>query len=359
MRTGVILSVSPADLERLHALVKDRNAPQKHVWRARIVLMSAEGVGTIAIMRETGKTKTCVWRWQERFAAEGVEGLLRDKTRPSRIPKLASLIAERVVELTMEPPPGETTHWTSALMAKAIGVSVSSVQRIWRAHGLQPHRVRQFKLSNDPEFVAKLRDVVGLYVNPPAHAVVLSLDEKSQIQALDRTQPGLPIKKGRAGTMTHDYVRNGTTTLFAAMNILDGTVIGQNMQRHRHQEFIRFLNAIERKVPVGKVVHVILDNYAAHKHPAVRAWLARHPRWVFHFTPTSASWLNAVEGFFAILTKRRLKRGVFRSLVDLQAAINRFLHDHNAQAKPFQWVADPDEIIAAARRGHQALDSIH
>ena len=219
--------------------------------------------------------------------------------------------------------------------------------------------MRQFKLSNDPEFVAKLRDVVGLYVNPPAHAVVLSLDEKSQIQALDRTQPGLPIKKGRTGTMTHDYARNGTTTLFAAMNVLDGTVIGQNMQRHRHQEFIRFLNAVERKVPVGKVVHVILDNYAAHKHPAVRAWLARHPRWVFHFTPTSASWLNAIEGFFAILTKRRLKRGVFRSLVDLQAAINRFLEDHNAQAKPFQWVADPDKIIAAVRRGHQALDSIH
>jgi transposase len=359
MRTGVTLSVTQADLDRLRAVIKDRNAPQKHVWRAQIVLLSTEGVGTNAIMRETGKAKTCVWRWQERFAAEGVDGLLRDKTRPSRVPKLAPPLAKRVVELTMEPPPSETTHWTSALMAKVVGVSVSSVQRIWRTHGLQPHRIRQFKLSKDSEFVAKLRDIVGLYVNPPAHAVVLSLDEKSQIQALDRTQPGLPIKKGRAGTMTHDYVRNGTTTLFAALNVLDGTVIGQNMQRHRHQEFIRFLNAVERKVPVSKVVHVILDNYAVHKHPAVRAWLARHPRWVFHFTPTSASWLNAVEGFFAILTKRRLKRGVFRSLVDLQAAINRFLEDHNAQAKPFQWVANPDEIIAAVRRGHQALDSIH
>jgi transposase len=359
MRSGVNLSVTQADLDRLRAVIKDRNAPQKHVWRAQIVLLSTEGVGTNAIMRETGKSKTCVWRWQERFAAEGVDGLLRDKTRPSRVPKLAPPLAKRVVELTMQPPPSETTHWTSALMAKVVGVSVSSVQRIWRAHGLQPHRIRQFKLSKDPEFVAKLRDIVGLYVNPPAHAVVLSLDEKSQIQALDRTQPGLPIKKGRAGTMTHDYVRNGATTLFAALNVLDGTVIGQNMQRHRHQEFIRFLNAVERKVPVSKVVHVILGNYAAHKHPAVRAWLARHPRWVFHFTPTSASWLNAVEGFFAILTKRRLKRGVFRSLVDLQAAINRFLEDHNAQAKPFRWVADPDEIIAAVRRGRQALDSIH
>jgi transposase len=359
MRSGISLTVTAADMDRLRALVKDRNAPQKQVWRAQIVLLSAEGVGTNAIMRETGKAKTCVWRWQERFVIEGFEGLLRDKTRPSRVPKLDPSIAERVVALTMEAPPGETTHWTGAAMADAAKISVSSVQRIWRAHGLQPHRIRHFKLSKDPEFVEKLRDVVGLYVDPPAHAVVLSVDEKSQIQALDRTQPGLPMKKGRAGTMTHDYKRHGTTTLFAAMNVLDGAVIGRNMQRHRHQEFIRFLNAVEREVPIGKVVHVILDNYAAHKHPAVRRWLARNSRWTFHFTPTSASWLNAVEGFFAILTKRRLERGVFRSVIDLQAAINRFLEDHNARSKPFEWVADPDKIIAAVRRGHQALDSIH
>jgi transposase len=359
MRAGVTVSVSSSDLDRLRALVNNRNAPQKHVWRARIVLLTAEGVGTSAIMRETSKSKTCVWRWQERFADEGFEGLLRDKTRPSRIPKLDPAVAERVVLLTMEPPVAEATHWTGAAMAEAAGVSVSSVQRIWRSHGLQPHRIRQFKLSKDPAFVDKLRDVVGLYVDPPAHTVVLSVDEKSQIQALDRTQPGLPMKKGRAGTMTHDYKRNGTTTLFAAMNVLDGTVIGRNMQRHRHQEFIRFLNAVEREVPAGKTVHAILDNYAAHKHPEVRKWLARHPRWTFHFTPTSASWLNAVEGFFATLTKRRLKRGVFQSVVDLQAAINRFLDDHNAKSKPFQWVADPEKIIEAVRRGHQALDSIH
>ena len=346
-------------MDRLRALVKDRNAPQKHVWRAQIVLMSAESFGTNAIIRETGKSRTCVWRWQKRFASEGFEGLLRDKTRPSRIAKLASSIAEPVVALTMEEPPGEVTHWTGAAMAETAGVSVSSVQRIWRAHGLQPHRIRQFKLSKDPEFVDKLRDVVGLYVDPPAHAVVFSVDEKSQIQALDHTQPGLPMKKGRAGTMTHDYKRHGTTTLFAAMNVLDGTVIGRNMQRHRHQEFIRFLNAVEREVPAGKTVHAILDNYAAHKHPTGRQWLARHPRWTFHFTPTSASWLNAVEGFFATLAKRRLKRGVFHSVADLQAAINRFLDDHNAQSKPFEWTADPDIIIAAARRGHQVLDSIH
>ena len=249
--------------------------------------------------------------------------------------------------------------WTAAAMAKEVGISISSVQRIWRAHKLQPHRIRTFKLSRDPQFVAKLQDIVGLYVDPPAHAIVLSVDEKSQIQALDRTQPGLPIKPGRCGTLTHDYKRNGTTTLFAALDVLEGKVIGQCMQRHRHQEFIRFLNAIEAKVPAGKMVHVILDNYATHKHPKVMAWLTRHPRFVFHFTPTSCSWLNAVESFFAKLTKRRLKRGVFHSIVDLQAAIKRFLEEHNDNPKPFVWTAEPDHIIAAVNRGHQALELIH
>src|SRR5450631_413465 len=359
MRTGIFIILKPADRRRLKVLERDRNAPHKHVWRAEIVLLSAEGLGTNEIMRRTRKSKTCVWRWQERFMQEGVVGLLRDKTRPSRIAPLGPDVAERVVALTSSPPPGERTHWTAALMAAACGISASAVSRIWRAHGLQPHRVKQFKLSNDPRFVEKLRDVVGLYVDPPAHAIVLSFDEKSQIQALDRTQPGLPMKKGRAGTMTHDYKRNGTTTLFAALNVLDGSVIGQCMQKHRHQEFIRFLNAIEAKVPAGKLIHVILDNYAAHKHPKVIAWLARHPRFTFHFTPTSASWLNAVEGFFAILAKRRLKRGVFKSVVDLQACINRFLAQHNQTPKPFTWTKDPEKIIAAVKRGHQVLDSIH
>ena len=290
---------------------------------------------------------------------EGFFGLLRDKTRPSRIKPLGPHVAERVVALTLADPPGETTHWTADAMAKTSGISASAVRRIWKAHGLQPHRVRQFKLSNDPKFTEKLRDVVGLYVNPPAHAIVLSVDEKSQIQALDRTQPGLPMKKGRLGTMTHDYKRNGTTTLFAALNVLDGTVIGQNMQRHRHQEFIRFLNALEAELPPDKAVHVILDNYATHKQEKVRAWLARHPRWTFHFVPTSCSWLNAVEGFFAKLTKRRLKNGVFHSVVDLQAAINRFIKEHNQDPRPFVWKANPDQIIAAVRRGHQTLESIH
>ncbi len=220
-------------------------------------------------------------------------------------------------------------------------------------------RIRQFKLSNDPRFAAKLLDIVGLYVNPPEHAVVLSIDEKSQIQALDRTQPGLPMKKGRCGTMTHDYKRHGTTTLFAALNVLDGKVIGRCIQRHRHQEFIRFLNVTEAAVPKGKAIHAIVDNYATHKHPKVQAWLARHPRWTFHFTPTSASWLNAVEGFFAKLAKRRLKRGVFCSVVELQAVINRFLAEANLAPRPFRWTKDPHKIIAAVKRGHQVLDSIH
>jgi transposase len=359
MRPGISIKLSPSDRRRLEAIIRNRNAAQKHVWRAEIVLLSADGMGTVEIMRRTQKSKTCVWRWQERFAKEGIDGLLRDKTRPARVPPLDADVAERVVALTLTDPPVEATHWTGAMMAQASGISVSSVQRIWRAHGLQPHRVRQFKLSTDPQFVAKLRDVVGLYVDPPAHAIVLSVDEKSQIQALDRTQPGLPLKKGRAGTMTHDYKRNGTTTLFAALNVLDGTVIGRNMQRHRHQEFIRFLNALECDIPAGKLVHVILDNYAAHKHPKVRRWLDRHERFTFHFVPTSCSWLNAVEGFFAKLSRRRLKRGIFGSVVDLQAAINRFVEETNQMPKPFTWTADPNRIIAAVRRGHQVLDSIH
>ena len=292
----------------------------------RIVLLTSEGVGTNEIMRRSGESKTCLWRWQERFMHTGVDGLLHDKTRRSRVPALAPAIGERVVALTQDDPPGEMTYWTAAAMAGAARISISSVQRIWRSHGLQPHRVRQFKLSRDPEFVPKLRDIVGLYIDPSAHAMVLSVDEKSQIQALDRAQPGLPLKPGRCGTMTHDYKRNGTTTLFAALDVLDGKMIGRCMQRHRHQEFIRFLNAIEAEIPAGKIIHVILDNYGPHKHPKTRAWLGRHPRFVFHYTPTSASWLNAVEGFFAKLAKRRLKRGVFCSIVDPQAAINRWIN---------------------------------
>src|SRR5215208_2500414 len=350
MREGITVEVSAADRARLEAVVADRNSPQKHVWRARIVLATAEGLGTNAIVRRAGVSKPCVWRWQARFMAEGLDGLLRDKTRPPGTPPLPRATVERVVELTRQVPPGETTHWTGRAMAKAIGISLSAVRGIWKAHGLVPHRVRTFKLSKDPEFIAKLRDIVGLYMSPPAHAVVLSVDEKSQIQALERTQPGLPIKEGRPATATHDYERHGTTTLFAALNVLDGTVLGRCMQRHRHQEFIRFLNAVEAVIPAGKLVHAVLDNYGTHKHPRVLAWLGRHPRWTFHFTPTSGSWLNAVETFFSALTRRRLRRGVFRSIVELQEAINRYIAEHNNDPAPFVWTKTADQITTKLNR---------
>jgi transposase len=359
MRKGIAVRLGPGDRERLEGVIGSGNSPQKHVWRARIVRLSADGVGTMAIQRQTGKGKPTIWRWQARFMAEGVEGLLHDATRPGRKKPLPAATIERVVAMTLAEPPGEATHWTGRAMAKASGISHRSVQRIWAAHGLQPHRVRLFKLSNDPQFAAKLHDVVGLYINPPEHALVLSVDEKSQIQALDRTQPGLPMKRGRCGTMTHDYKRHGTTTLFAALNVLDGKVIGQCMSRPRHQEFIRFLNKINRETPAGREVHLIIDNYATHKHPRVRAWLGRHQRFHFHFTPTSASWLNAVEGVFAKLTRGRLKRGAFKGIADLQAAINRFLRETNDNPKPFVWTADPDAIIEKVRRGKQVLEPIH
>ena len=359
MRTGIEIEVTGDDRARLEAIVADRNRRQKHVERARIVLLSANGVGTLSIMRQVGCAKATVWRWQARFMAAGVNGLLQDKSRPPGKARLPEAVVERVIALTLAEPPGEATHWTGRAMAEVAGISLRSVQRIWAGHGLQPHRVKRFKLSEDPEFAAKLRDIVGLYIDPPAHAVVLSVDEKSQIQALDRTQPGLPMKRGKAGTMTFDYKRHGITTMFAAFNVLDGTVLGRCMQRHRHQEFIRFLNAIERAVPAGKVIHVILDNYATHKHPKVLRWLGRHSRFVFHFTPTSCSWLNAVETFFSRLTRRRLKRGVFRSIVELQAAINRFVDEHNAEPKPFVWTADPDVVLGKVTRGTQELASVH
>ena len=353
------MNVTSEDRRRLEAILGDRNRPQKHVARAKVILATGDGCGTTEIISRSGLSKPVVWRWQERFMREGVDGLVRDKTRkPGKAPTPAATV-QRVVDLTTSDPPGETTHWTVRMMAKTVGIGASTVQRIWKAHGLQPHRIRRFKLSKDPRFIEKLWDVVGLYVDPPAHAVVLSVDEKSQIQALDRTQPGLPMKKGRAGTMTHDYKRHGTTTLFAALNVLEGTVLGRCMQRHRHQEFLRFLNTIEANVPAGKLIHVILDNYGTHKHPKVRAWLTRHPRFTFHFTPTSASWLNAIEGFFAKLTRRRLKRGVFRSVVDLQAAINRFVAETNAEPKPFLWTADPNRVIAAVGRGKLVVESLH
>ncbi len=342
--------VGAEDRARLAAIVGDRSRPLKHVQRVRIILSSAERLPVAEVARLAGVSRPAVWRWQRRFAEEGVEGLLRDKTRPpGRAPLPPETIARVVAMTCQEEAPGETAHWTGRAMAKAVGISLRSVQRIWRACNLQPHRIRTFKRSGDPAFAEKVEDIVGLYMNPPAHAVVLSIDEKSQIQALDRTQPGLPLKPGRCATITHDYKRNGTTTLFAALNILDGTVIGRCMQRHRHQELICFLNAVERVIPPGKVIHAVLDNYAAHKQPKVIEWLKRHPRWVFHFTPTSGSWLNAVESFFSALTRRRIRRGTFHSIADLQAAINRYIAEHNDDPKPFVWTKPAKTILAKTK----------
>ena len=342
--------ISDEDRARLGAIIDDRNRPLKHIQRARIVLLSAARLPVLQVANRAGVSRPAVWRWQRRYAEAGVEGLLRDKTRPPGKKPVPAATVAKVLALTGKEPPGETTHWTGRAMAKTVGLSLRTVQRIWQANRLQPHRVRTFKRSTDPAFAEKIEDIVGLYMHPPAHTVVLSIDEKSQIQALDRTQPGLPIKPGKCGTMTHDDKRHGTTTLFAALNTLDGVVHGRCMQRHTHQEFIRFLNAVDGAVAVGKRIHAVLDNYATHKHPKVKAWLVRHPRWVFHFTPTSGSWLNAVENFFSKMTRQRIRRGVFRSIADLQAAINRYLKQHNDDPKPFVWTKPANAILAKLDR---------
>ncbi len=359
MGKKVRIQLAPGDRDRLEALIGNGNTPQKHVRRAWIVLLAGDGVGTDEIQRRLGVSKPTIRRWRSRYVEAGVEGLCRDKTRPPGKLPLAMEVVNRVLEKTMTQTPPDATHWSLRTMATAVGIAPSSVQAIWKAHGLKPHLVDTFKLSNDPRFAEKVEDVVGLYLNPPERAIVLSVDEKSQIQALDRTQPGLPMKKGRAGTMTHDYKRHGTTTLFAALDVLDGRVIGQCMDKHRHQEFIRFLNKINRQVLPNLDVHLIADNYATHKHPKVKAWLARHPRFHMHFTPTSASWLNLVERFFGEITRKRIRRGVFHSVVDLQRAINDYLEIHNANPKPFVWTASASAILEKVNRGKQALESQH
>src|SRR5260221_1262482 len=342
MAQTVCLLLGDEDRMRLAAIVGDRNRPQKHVQRARIVLLSADRLPVLAVARQTEASRPAVWRWQQR--------LLRDKTRkPGKKPLSAATVA-KILALPCVEPPRRGSHLTGRMVAQVAGVSLRTVQRVWEANHLQPHRVRTFKTSNDPAFAEKVEDVVGLYMNPPVHAVVISIDEKSQIQALDRTQPGLPMKPGKCGTVTHDYKGNGTTTLFAALNILDGTMVGRCMPNHTHTEFIKFLNAVERAVRPGRIIHAIADNYATHKHPRVKQWLADHPRWVFHFTPTSASWLNAVEGFFSIITRRQIRRGVFKSVADLEDAIRRYIREHNRSSQPFVWTKTAETIFAKLSR---------
>jgi transposase len=368
-RNDICLYVSPSNRTKLEAIVNDRNSSRKAVWRAAIVLATADGHGTNEIMRRTRRSKPTVWRWQERYVEAGVEGLLRDKTRPSRVPALADDVKLAVLKKTATETPQNATHWSRTLMATAMRISPSSVGRIWREAGLKPHRIDTFKVSSDPMFEEKVVDVVGLYMNPPDKAMVLCIDEKSQIQALDRTQPGLPMKKGRAATMTHDYKRHGTTTLFAALDVKSGMVIGECQQRHRAKEFIRFLKKVDACMPKHLDLHLVMDNYATHKTAGVRAWLARHPRFHAHFIPTSSSWLNLVERFFAEITGKRIRRGAFASVAELEEAIGDYLQRYNASAKPYVWTKPAADILARERRaldklnviksGNQASDSEH
>jgi len=334
-------------------------APHRQVQRAEALLLAADGVANTRIAEQVGVNPSTVRAWRTRFAEEGLAKLGRVRAGRGRKSTIAQDTIEEIVELTRNSKPAGQTHWSCRTMAARVGVSSATVQRVWAARGLKPHLVKTFKLSNDPRFEEKLIDVVGLYVNPPDNALVLCLDEKSSVQALDRTQPSLPIKKGRAATMTHDYKRNGTTTLFAALDVLTGTVIGQCLPRHRHEEFLKFLRKIDREVPKGLQVHLICDNYATHKHPEVKAWLAKHRRFHMHFTPTSSSWLNLIERWFRELTDKALRRGVFHSVPDLIAKIEEYLAAHNDDPKPFIWTATADDILAKVARGRVALQAVN
>ena len=359
MRRAPAVELNPEQRTALERLARQRSVPARLVERARIVLLAANGLHNQQIAAEMRVTPEKAARWRKRFLQGGIAALEKDAPRPGRKRTITEPKVKRVVRMTLEQTPANATHWSTRTMAQAASISEASVRRIWRAHGLKPHLVRTFKLSRDPEFVEKLEDIVGLYLNPPEHAVVLCADEKSQIQALDRTQPGLPMKKGRCGTMTHDYKRNGTATLFAALDALEGSVISMCDDRHRHQEWLKFLKAIDFVVPADKQIHMIVDNYATHKHPQVQRWLRRHPRFHMHFTPTGCSWLNMVERFFRDLTENRLRRGVFRSVEELIFAIFDYIDQHNENPKPFIWTAKAADILEKVKRARTALNNRH
>jgi transposase len=343
----------------LRTWARARSQPQRLVQRAQIILMAAEGVESQQIAHGLQVSRPTVQLWRERFLALRTAGLEKDAPRPGRLPAISDQKRAAIVEATLHRQPSNATHWSTRLMAKTQGVSEATVRRIWKQHGLRPHRVSTFKVSRDPRFVEKLSDVVGLYLNPPDKALVLCVDEKSQIQALDRTQPGLPLRPGRCGTMTHDYTRHGTTTLFAALNTLDGAVIGDCMPQHRHQEFTRFLKRIDQQTPSPLDLHLIVDNYGTHKHPSVERWLRRHPRFHLHFTPTSCSWLNLVERWFRNLTQQRLRRGSFHHVKDLTQAIGDYISSHNQNPRVFVWSASVERILAKLAKCKEALDALH
>jgi len=354
MRVAPPLVLTDAERAELTRLVRSRRTSVRLALRAQIVLLAAAGRQNKDIATELGIGRVQVARWRERYAQSRLAGIERDLPRGA---PPAKVDAARLVELTTQSQPAAATHWSTRTMAAVLGVSAATVSRHWRKHGLKPHRVETFKVSRDPQFVEKLEDIVGLYLNPPEHALVLCCDEKSQVQALDRTQPGLPLKKGRAATMTHDYKRHGTTTLFAALNVLDGQVIAQCQPRHRHSEWLKFLRQIDRATPKDKTLHLIADNYATHKHPTVQKWLAKHPRFHMHFTPTSASWLNMVERFFRDITTERLRRGVFTSVPELEQAIDAYIAHHNVNPKPFIWTKSARDILQKVIRANSRLSS--
>jgi transposase len=343
----------------LTAWARAKSLPLRVVQRAQIITLAAEGVLNQDIAQQLGISRPTVQLWRERFLGLRMAGLTHDAPRPGRLPHIPARKVRAIVEATLHTTPLAATHWSTRTMADAQGVSEATVRRIWKQHGLKPHLSKTFKLSRDPQFVEKLYDVVGLYLNPPDKSLVLSVDEKSQIQALDRTQPGLPMKKGRAGTMTHDYRRNGTTTLFAALNLLDGNVIGDCLPRHRHQEFIRFLKKIDAETPSHLDLHLIVDNYGTHKHPRVKNWVDRHPRFQLHFIPTASSWLNMVERWFRDLTDKRIRRGSFCNVRELRAALEDYVHHHNLKPRVFTWTASAESILAKVTKCKEALDALH
>jgi transposase len=355
VRVATQIALTDTQRSVLSAYARGRSVPKRIVERANIVLQAAEGRQDREIAAALRLGRHTVARWRSRFLQSGVKGIEKDAPRPGRTRKIDR---EEIVRKTTQEKPDNATHWSTRTMARALGISEASVRRAWHAHGLKPHLVDTFKVSRDPRFVEKLEDVVGLYLNPPQQAIVFSVDEKSQIQALDRTQPGLPMKKGRAGTMTHDYKRHGTTTLFAALNTLTGEVLSQCRPRHTNQDWLAFLRSIDRHTPKDKQIHILADNYSPHKHANVKAWLKRHKRFHMHFTPTSASWLNMVERFFRDITQRRIRRGIFRSVPELIAAIDEYIRNHNRAPKPFIWTAKASDILEKVTRARRTLDKV-
>ncbi|HSW29229.1 MAG TPA: IS630 family transposase [Longimicrobiales bacterium] len=358
-RRAASIVLSDEEQATLAGWARSRSLPFRQVQRAQIIQLAAEGVESQEIARRLGISRPTVQLWRQRFLALRLTGLEKDAPRPGRIPRISQRRVRAIVHATLHTKPENATHWSTRTMAEARGVSEATVRRIWKRHNLKPHLTKTFKLSRDKRFAEKLHDVVGLYLNPPDRALVLCVDEKSQIQALDRTQPGLPLKKGRCGTMTHDYKRNGTTTLFAALSMLDGHVIGDCMPRHRHQEFIRFLKKIDAETPAELDLHLIVDNYSTHKHDRVKAWLQRHPRFHLHFIPTSSSWLNLVERWFRNLTDKRIRRDSFESVPELIATIDHYIAQSNQNPRVFVWTASAERILAKIAKCKEALDALH